>query len=236
MNELIDKIEELQDLASINYLERRAAADESIELYQEAESLEVYRIRIATDALLVQLGMVGHGNNIKEPNDENSYQVNLLCSFIQTHYCINNLILESHLVEAVTLIRKQLEALTRLNELDKKSVSKVQGKTPNIQNQLGQSYVDVYRPLSEVAHFSTPRVNELLSFDEFPDGEWGPSVFQYYHEKSHQYYLVHWSLTCKFVYWFLGKVGEWYDQISVENEKELFAPVSYTHLKLPTKA
>jgi hypothetical protein len=42
----------------------------------------------------------------------------LVTSYVRTHFIVTDLILNGDLVEAVTLIRKQLESVARLNELE----------------------------------------------------------------------------------------------------------------------
>ncbi len=83
-------------------------------------------------------------------------------------------ILDGDLIEAYTLIRKQLEKLTRLNELDNRPIEKLLNKTPNIINLFGEAGKELYSELSEVAHFGHSRVSEFISF-ETKDGKRGPS-------------------------------------------------------------
>ncbi|MDP2970170.1 MAG: hypothetical protein Q8P64_13325 [Deltaproteobacteria bacterium] len=97
---------------------------------------------------------------------ESSYQLGVSCSFIRTHFLATDLFMTGDLVESIVLIRKQLESLTRLCELDSKPLQKLLGKVPNIQNVLKKSSGQMYGDLSEVAHFSKPRVAELLHVAE----------------------------------------------------------------------
>ena len=85
-----------------------------------------------------------------------------MISYVRTHFIVTDLILNGDLVEAVTLIRKQLESVARLNELDQRPLHKLEGKTPNIRMFFEHGGGEMYGHLSEVAHFSKPRVSELM--------------------------------------------------------------------------
>jgi hypothetical protein len=83
----------------------------------------------------------------------------------------------------VTLIRKQLESLARLHELDQKPLEKVEGRTPNVGMFFRHGGGEMYGQLSEVAHFSKPRVAELMHV--FQDGtRIGPSLHPVFTEYS----------------------------------------------------
>ncbi len=91
--------------------------------------------------------------------------------------------MDGDLIESYTLIRKQFEKYTRLNELDNKPIEKLRGKTPNVINLFGNAGKEIYPELSEVAHFGHPRVSEFLSI-ETEDGKKGPSIFPTYKESA----------------------------------------------------
>ena len=85
-----------------------------------------------------------------------SYQLSVSASFMRTHFIISDLIMGGDLIEAITLIRKQLESLARLNEIDSAPLEKLYGRTPNISSVLKAGRGQIYGQLSEVAHFSKP--------------------------------------------------------------------------------
>lgn len=141
-----------------------------------------YIFRKTLDGFLV-LVMENLFGKYEDASEKFTYQLNLTVSYIRTHFVINNLILDGDLIEAYTLIRKQFEKYTRLNELDNKPIEKLRGKTPNVINLFGNAGKEIYPELSEVAHFGHPRVSEFLSI-ETEDGKKGPSIFPTYKESA----------------------------------------------------
>ena len=132
-----------------------------------------------------------------------SYQLSLSASFLRSHFIINDLILNGDLIEAFTLIRKQLEILTRLHEIDKKPLFKLLKKTPNVVNLFKDGGKQLYPTLSEIAHFATPRVGELLTVKTFDDGSIGPSVHPAYNIDALACYDRHAYVSIYFVFWFM---------------------------------
>ena len=127
------------------------------ELYKKNETDQEFSIRLRVDGLMVKLANNMSAKIKSEYENENtSYQLALLSSFVRTHFIINDHILNSDLVEASILTRKQLESLTRLHELDTKIVDKLTGKTPNVQNVLKGPGKQLYPHLSSIAHFADP--------------------------------------------------------------------------------
>lgn len=142
-----------------------AARELSREQFRRSEPEQNNVLRILIDG---QIGLVGEKitGSIKETSPTISYQITVSASFVRTHFLVNDFILNGDLVEAMTLIRKQLESLARLHELDSAPLLKLSGKVPNIKNVLKGAAGKIYGDLSEVAHFSTPRVAELLHIVE----------------------------------------------------------------------
>jgi len=95
----------------------------------------------------------------------NKYTQALLASFIRTAFVAIELIINSELIEATTLNRKQIELLARLRELDTLEVEKLIKKTPNIKN-LKTKIKKLYSTYSENAHSSTYASHSLLGFYE----------------------------------------------------------------------
>jgi hypothetical protein len=156
-----------------------------------------------------------------ENTDENtSFQLSIAASYTRTHYLVCDMILDGDLVEASVLIRKQLEAVARLNELDSKPLSKLLKKTPNVSNVLNKSSGKIYGILSEVAHSSSHRIANLLTI--FEDGErCGPSTTPVYSEHSRGAWDTMVFIDIYFLFWISKKLETWYPEIELEEHKKL---------------
>lgn len=162
-------------------------------------------------------------NKFEGSTDKISYQLSLSASFIRTHYLINDLIMNGDLVEAFTLIRKQLESLTRLHEIDDKPLLKLLKKTPNVINLFGEGGKQLYPTLSEIAHFATPRVGELLTVMNFEDGRVGPSLYPTYNVDALACYDRHAYVSLYFAFWFIEFLKKVYgDNYNSELDEKTF--------------
>lgn len=56
-------------------------------------------------------------NSIEIADEKQQYKLLLVVSFMRTHYVVNELIIYSEIIEASTLMRKQLELIARLKEI-----------------------------------------------------------------------------------------------------------------------
>jgi hypothetical protein len=91
------------------------------------------------------------------------YVADLSVSFCRSHFIIIDLIISGELIEAGTLIRKQMELISRLHQIAKSDdVSKIIGKTPNIKNLINQSSRKLYSQYSQVVHSSTQNHLQML--------------------------------------------------------------------------
>jgi hypothetical protein len=191
--------------------------------YRRAEPEPRNRLRIMIDGLMAMLA-----DTVRTPiagvTETSSYQISLSASFIRTHFVACDLIMNGDVVEAFVLVRKQLESLARLNELDSKPLAKLHGKTPNIQNALQGGAGRIYGDLSEIAHFATPRVAEFLHV--FENGSAiGPSLLSVYSERAQacmdlcQFFAIYFQL------WLIEKLKEWYPS---KNHSELIKALSLT--------
>ena len=70
------------------------------------------------------------GNEIAD--EKLQYKLLLVVSFMRTHYVVNELIIYSELIEAATLMRKQLELIARMEEIDVSELEKLDKKVPQI--------------------------------------------------------------------------------------------------------
>src|SRR5688500_9443468 len=101
-----------------NFTRHREASNKE---FRKNEKEEYNVLRITIDGILMWISEE-FANKMDSTTPNISYQISLSISFIRTHYLIMDMILEGDLTEALTLERKQLEKLTRLNELDDKNV------------------------------------------------------------------------------------------------------------------
>jgi len=95
--------------------------------YRGAETNEENVLRISIDGLVAQLAHNMTGR-IEITGEKSSYQISLVTSYIRSHFLINDMIMDGDIVEATTLIRKQLESLTRMHELDANPLMKLMKK------------------------------------------------------------------------------------------------------------
>lgn len=165
--EFIDIVEGYMEEISnfiINTEKSRAYSEKQYKLAEE-KITKLSEFKLLMDGLIVTVS-----NNFHTPvnnlNDNISYQIALSASYIRTHFLINNLVMSGDVIEAATLIRKQLEALTRLIELEKKEISKLEKKTPNVNNVFNNSTKDLYKQLSEIAHSGSNNVLNMISHFE----------------------------------------------------------------------
>lgn len=195
-------VEELLMLAvkyqenSINF---RAKANKE---YRDKEPELHNTFRITLDGLIVRI-VNALSEKIENTNEKISYQISLAISFTRTHFIINDMILEGDLIEAFTLIRKNFESVTRLNEIDKTPLRKLHKKTPNVINIFGKAGKQLYPSLSEIAHFGTPRVGELLTVKSDCDGRIGPSIYPIFNENSFACFDRHAFVSIYFSFWMI---------------------------------
>jgi len=189
--------------------------------YRKAESNEENILRIRVDGLIAHLAAF-LTSKIESTDDKISYQVGLASSFVRTHFLAMGCVLDGDLIEAVVLTRKQLESLARLHEIDSKPLNRLFKKTPNISNVLQGESGRLYGELSEVAHFSTPRVTELLHVVE-RGGLVGPSLHPRYNKKSHACSDMEYFVAIYFCGWFVEKIDEWYPDSELTEERVILS-------------
>jgi hypothetical protein len=193
--------------------------EETRKLFRENESSNENILRIFLDGLLAHLSQK-LSEKIDTTDEKISYQIGLSSSFIRTHFSAINFVLDGDLIESTILCRKQLESLARMHEIDSKPLTRLNKKTPNISNVLKGSSGRMYGIMSEVAHFSTPRVSDLLNIIE--NGEMiGPSIYPKYNTQSHACSDMVYFVAIYFSYWFLAKLEDWYPTTDLSEEKTI---------------
>ena len=222
MEAIINRVKTLLPAACDFQVESNKAREITREQYRRIETEQENTLRICIDGLVAQLA-ANMANKIEGTDEKDSYQISLVTSYVRTHFIINDMILDGDIVEATTLIRKQLESITRMNELDAKPLLKLMKKTPNVINCFKRPGKQIYPHLSEVAHFATPRVGELLHVVE-DDELVGPSLHPQYVQASHGCFDLQALVTIYFLFWLIEKQENWYPNIDkAENMAVLFS-------------
>lgn len=189
------------------------------EQFKQAEREEDNVLRIMVDGQVASLEST-LSRQIAKVDPSISYQIGVVTSYVRSHFVITDLILNGDLVEAVTLIRKQLESLARLHELDHKPLDKLQGRTPNVGIFFRHGGGEMYGHLSEVAHFSKPRVSDLMHV--LQEGErTGPSVHPAFTEHSFACLDMHHFVAIYFLAWITEKIAQWYPGTDVSESLAL---------------
>jgi hypothetical protein len=184
------------------------AREECREMFRRKEREDDNTLRILVDGQIAALETV-LSKPIQNVDKALSYQIGLVTSYTRTHFLVTDFILNGDLIEAITLIRKQLESLARLHELDHRPLDKLQGVTPNVGMFFRHGGGEMYGRLSEVAHFSKPRVSELMHVIQ--DGERiGPSLHPVFSEHSFACLDMHHFVAIYFLVWIVDKLKEWY--------------------------
>jgi hypothetical protein len=194
------------------------ARDASLKRYKLEESKipKLSEFRLMLDGLILSVSQ-----NFHTPpaliNENISYRIGLCASYLRTHFIINDLILSGDIIEATTLVRKQLEAFTRLNELEKKEISKLQKKTPNVNNTFNGVTKELYSKLSEIAHSGSDDVVDLISNFEENNNRSEVNIYPLYSSNSLQCYKFHCYIALGFVSYFIKFAQTIYDYNDAED-------------------
>jgi hypothetical protein len=156
MNFADDCLKSLSDLG----VQIQQAEERHRQEFASQESTAYNTARIMIDGLISSI-FLKTDEAIIGITPEGEYQLLIGVSFIRTHLFLNNVILDGHIVDSHCLLRKQLEQLARLQELESQTVGELKKKTPNIKN-AGAVFGRIYGAQSEVAHFSHPEVGYSL--------------------------------------------------------------------------
>jgi hypothetical protein len=94
---------------------------------------------------------------------KNGHYINdLIASFCRSQFAAADFVIYGELVEAATIIRKQMELLARLKELSAgEALEDLIGDTPNVRH-LMPNLRKLYGEYSAIAHSSTPQKLQLL--------------------------------------------------------------------------
>jgi hypothetical protein len=113
-----------------------------------------------------------------------SYYVGLLAAYVRTQGIVLDLARDSEVLDGTTLLRRQLELVARLRELDSTDdASSLRGRTPNVRA-LRTNIRGLYGGYSEIAHSSVEHVFDLLGSGE-PGAEQWVSMYPKFSLNSH---------------------------------------------------
>jgi hypothetical protein len=139
-----------------NYTKEIVKAREVSQQMIKKEYPGVLKILILMDQYVVSI--LNRFKSVSGSREIDNYKLALIVSFIRTQLIISEHILNSELIEATVLERKQIELIARLSEIDKKTKNKesihtLKGKTPNVGN-VSENLKNMYGMFSEIAHSS----------------------------------------------------------------------------------
>lgn len=227
MNEKLKKIQIIAE-KYFNEIEifgsnSQKARDASLKRYK----LEEYKIPKLSEFRLMLDGLIlSVSQNFHTPpaviNENISYRIGLCASYLRTHFIINNLILSGDIIEATTLVRKQLEAFTRLVELEKKEISKLRKKTPNVNNTFNGVTKDLYSKLSEIAHSGSDDVIHLISNFEENNNRTEANIYPLYSQNSLECYKFHCYIAMGFVSYLIKFAKKIYNDYDDLEDIEMF--------------
>lgn len=90
------------------------------------------------------------------------YIVDLLVSFCRSHFVAMDLVSHGQIIESATIVRKQMEVVSRLKELAAgMGIAELTNKTPNVKR-LPAHFKRLYGEYSTIAHSSSPKKIRLL--------------------------------------------------------------------------
>lgn len=197
------------------------AREKCREEFRRSEREVDNNLRISVDGQIAAL-VATLSRRFAKVDETISYQIGITASFARTHFIVTDLILNGDLVEAITLIRKQLESLARLHELDSKPLEKLHGRTPNIGILFRNGGGEFYGHLSEVAHFSKPRVAELMRVIQAGE-RISPSLLPEFTDHSFACLDMNHFVAIYFLGWITEKLSEWYLDADYAGERRLFS-------------
>lgn len=150
---------------------QKDAKKKMLKMYPQVK--EIYHLMdLYFTCVMARFNKVGVDN---KGND--GYKLSLLLSFMRSNNSVSKLILQSEVVDAYTLLRKQLELISRFSELDKSSKEALekQKHTPNIKETPGMG--TYYGYMSNIAHsMSYKDLRDVFAYEEQIQGEVGLSM------------------------------------------------------------
>lgn len=188
MEELANnKIEELFKESCIYQGELLGKEILNNDLYKKNESDSLFSLRVMSDLVLMDLKkkLLNKPQTGLTPNDSNI--IYYLGTYIRSYYLISELIMKGYDLEAITLMRRSLEILSRIADLDKSEKQELPEKMPKMSSAINEA-VRLYGDLSKIAHNQPSSTSEFVFFQK-EDGRIGASLHPVHDDKLYLVYL-----------------------------------------------
>jgi hypothetical protein len=170
------------------------------------------------------------GQDIREVK-EGEYIVKLVVSFCRSYFIAVDLTLHGELIEAAVIVRKQMEVLSRLNELTSDlDMNLLINKPPNLKHLKG-ALKKQYDAYSKVAHSSSLEGMALLGREVTEGGIFTP-LYPYFQEDAYVS-LHHLLLTgFEFFMWAMGFYRLYFPDYDSSYDLRYFSLVIDRHQKI----
>lgn len=110
------------------------------------------------------------------------YKILLAVSFMRTHICVCEHIFNSENIEAVILMRKQLELIARMREVEVKDLENLYEKVPNVV--FGRPMNNLYGILSKITHNTDLESLDMLGYRMDDETHKQFSLYPIYNENT----------------------------------------------------
>jgi len=195
---------------------------------------ETNNLVIHINELVASLTLFFSGKNLRKI-ENGLYYGDLVVSYCRSHFIISDLLVGGELVEAGTLIRKQMELLSRLNELSKGvEVEKLIKKTPNLKN-LKSEIRRFYSDYSEIAHSASPEIMQLLGSKDIDDKTY-TVLYPEFQENSFVVLQHHAGCSFEFYIWCVNFLTDNFQEYDDSTDTDLFKIAFDTQEKIFNKS
>ncbi len=121
-------------------------------------------------------------DGVKVPEEDLQYKLLLAVSFMRTHVCVCEHIFNSENVEAAILMRKQLELIARMREVEVKDLESLYEKVPNVV--FGRPMNNLYGILSKITHNADLESLDMLGYRMDDETHKQFSLYPIYNENT----------------------------------------------------
>lgn len=157
------------------------------DLYKMNETDSSFALRVMSDLVLMDLKkkLLNKPQTGLTPNDSNI--IYYLGTYIRSYYLISELIMKGYDLEAITLMRRSLEILSRISELEQSEKQELSEKMPKMSSTIKDA-VRLYGDLTKIAH-NQPSFTANFVFLQKGDGRIGASLYPIHDDKLYLVYL-----------------------------------------------
>lgn len=155
-----------------NYLRSRAAFRENASREFAGREPRLTLILDAAGELVSAQTLFLSGRDLRVV-DGGPHMGRLIVSYCRTHFIAADLVRQCELIEASVLMRKQMELIARLHELEHQEQTKLEGRTPQVK-WLASPVKRIYGELSAIAHSAKEEPLGLLGYLEMNNGVFAP--------------------------------------------------------------